>query len=612
MTQRWYTSFFSSEFWALARHEYTAARTNREVGYLNYVLRAFAPGRRVLDIGCGIGRHAIPLAALGYQVTGVDVSAWALAEAQTGAAMSNVNVTWRELDLLAAHSWADVPLVDAIVCIQSFGWGADVEQLTLLSRLRDRLAPGGILILDHSAAGTILRAYAPEATFEVDGATFELRRTFDPLTSRSQGEMVVRPAVGPVTRLHDDVRLYQPHEVSSLLQASGFNTIRADADFFPGQKPKLDTRYVQFIARNSDSSSARSTDSVVADGTNEWLDLRWSPDEAEYVRPALTRGWEPFSAILTEEVTDRARQYFLDDPYGARVAPALSRHFSCRIAPESVFVGCGATGLLRDLGALAGQGCVLQAPDGHPELAVVARRFGARIEFFDYTTDPDQFGDVIEARRPTIIVIDRPGVRGEIVDLDMIRDLSSAVARSGCILVVDETCANYAGPLASAVPLTAQTDNLVVVRSMSKGYCCGGLRFGYAIVSLPITGQVRAVATPLAASEMAITVALRLLEQGDVFGPLRQRIAYVKPVVVGSLEAAGLVVGEGDACLPWLTVPATEAVSDVLGDHRIVGKRFTYGAAPRARDLYRISVPLSAARVRAFMETFGRDTGGRS
>jgi hypothetical protein len=37
----------------------------------------------------------------------------------------------------------------------------------------------------------------------------------------------------------------------------------------------------------------------------------------------------------------------------------------------------------------------------------------------------------------------------------------------------------FDGGCASCVPAVAEHDNLVVVRSMSKGYCCGGLRVGF-------------------------------------------------------------------------------------------------------------------------------------
>ncbi|MCB0125992.1 MAG: class I SAM-dependent methyltransferase [Caldilineaceae bacterium] len=41
-----------------------------------------ASGGRILDVGCGTGRHAVELARRGYQVTGLDFSAGMLAEAQ--------------------------------------------------------------------------------------------------------------------------------------------------------------------------------------------------------------------------------------------------------------------------------------------------------------------------------------------------------------------------------------------------------------------------------------------------------------------------------------------------------------------------------------------------
>jgi 2-polyprenyl-3-methyl-5-hydroxy-6-metoxy-1,4-benzoquinol methylase len=39
-------------------------------------------GESILDVGCGIGRHALPLAQRGYRVTGVDISQGTLAQAR--------------------------------------------------------------------------------------------------------------------------------------------------------------------------------------------------------------------------------------------------------------------------------------------------------------------------------------------------------------------------------------------------------------------------------------------------------------------------------------------------------------------------------------------------
>ena len=58
----------------------------------------FDASARILDCACGIGTQVIGLAALGYDVTGSDLSAGALAEARHRAAERKVNIRFKQAD----------------------------------------------------------------------------------------------------------------------------------------------------------------------------------------------------------------------------------------------------------------------------------------------------------------------------------------------------------------------------------------------------------------------------------------------------------------------------------------------------------------------------------
>jgi histidinol-phosphate/aromatic aminotransferase/cobyric acid decarboxylase-like protein/SAM-dependent methyltransferase len=556
---------------------------------------------RVLDLGCGMGRHAIALAGAGYRVTGIDVSEWALGRARAAAAEAGVHVDWRRLDLLKAQPW-ELPAADAAICVQAFGWGDDAEQLRMLRVLHSCLGPEGLLILDHSSVTAILLAYVPAADVEIEGKRFRFRRKFVPLTGRSGGELHVRCADGGASQVHDDIRLYQPYEVQRLLTAGGFEVERVDAEFRAGDRPGPDTRYVQFVARRA----GRPDMPARRQGTVTALDLSWAPDEADYIQVALGRAWSR-GMELTD---DQLRRYALEDPFGERIASRLASHFECPIEPPTVCVGAGATGILRDLGTLAGPGRVIQSPLGHPALAASARRLGSEILFTGAVSDPQRLAAALENRR-AVVVIDRPGIEGDLCDLSLVEQLAAVTAWAGAILVVDETCANYVGSRLSAARLTSRTANLVVVRSMSKGYCCGGLRVGFAVSSPGVAGEVREVATPLATSEFSLTAALCLLAQGDIFGPLRQRVAQMKPLMVAGLARLGIEVQAGDPRLPWVTSAATESTKTALSKHGVIAKLLQYPVGgPYPHELLRLSVPLSEARARAFLAAVTPSSAG--
>jgi SAM-dependent methyltransferase len=95
---------------------------------------------RGLDLGTGEGRHAVWLAALGWQVTAVDFSAVGIERARQGAAEVGVEVDWVVADV---RDWQ--PAAGAgfdLVLVSYLKLGEDV-----LARARDWLAPGGALVV---------------------------------------------------------------------------------------------------------------------------------------------------------------------------------------------------------------------------------------------------------------------------------------------------------------------------------------------------------------------------------------------------------------------------------------------------------------------------------
>ncbi|MET7981771.1 aminotransferase class I/II-fold pyridoxal phosphate-dependent enzyme [Streptomyces sp. NPDC005281] len=612
----WYLTFFGEDFWAVADHEYTAERTAAEAGYLAAVLDASAPGRRVLDLGCGTGRHAVSLAARGFSVTGVDAGAWALERAQVEAVAAGVRVDWLHLDLLRELLWP-VGEFDAVVCVQSFGWGSDDQQLRLLQEARRVLVPGGLLVLDHSNVLAIAGDYVPEATFETEGLRADFRRTYRMASGRSTGEIEVRRGDAEPVVIHDDVRMYQPAEVSGLLTRAGFAVERVDADFAVGREPAPTTRYVQFLARNRGSGTAAITAWDRAGETRSpALDLRWSPDEIDFVRPSVDVAFR--SAYDDGGLAELARAYSLSDPYAADLAaPVLSAHFGLELAPDMVTAGAGATGLLHACAALAVPGPVLHVTGGHPDLPRWAARLGAET----ITTRFEDLAADLDRHTPSVLVLDRPTITGDLFGRKRLEEITEAARACGTTVVLDEAYAVYAGPGASCVPAVAEHPNLIVLRSMSKGYCCGGLRAGFAFAATELTRRLREIAPPLGVGGAGLAVALRLLEQGDIFAALRARIAEVKPVVAWTLRRTGLKVTEGADCLPWVTVEGERAASamwekrgvrvkEIGASGAVVG---AFGGGPGVGPdspgrghgpLCKVAVPLSEVRLNAFREAF--------
>ncbi|MFE4818616.1 class I SAM-dependent methyltransferase [Streptomyces sp. NPDC056704] len=101
-------------------------------------------GVKVMDFGCGDGRVAIPMAALGYEVTAVDSSQRMLDRlAERAPDLATVPAA---ADGIAAHLGRRK--MDAVYCLAVLIHHSYADCLDIIGRLRAATKLGGILVLD--------------------------------------------------------------------------------------------------------------------------------------------------------------------------------------------------------------------------------------------------------------------------------------------------------------------------------------------------------------------------------------------------------------------------------------------------------------------------------
>jgi 2-polyprenyl-6-hydroxyphenyl methylase/3-demethylubiquinone-9 3-methyltransferase len=133
-------------------------------------------GKAVLDVGCGAGLLAEPLARLGAKVTGIDASPEVIAVAREHAARQGLEIDYRAGDVQELEGQFD--LVTAMEVVEHVA-----EPAAFVRALAKRLAPGGLLIMstpNATAMSKLLMITVAEGIGHIPRGTHEFDRFIAP------------------------------------------------------------------------------------------------------------------------------------------------------------------------------------------------------------------------------------------------------------------------------------------------------------------------------------------------------------------------------------------------------------------------------------------------
>ncbi len=219
----WWERFFDAEMGEVMFPE-EAWRRAEELCDPLVELLGVEPGARILDLACGPGRFALPLARRGFRVVGLDLSSVYLKQGRAQAEEQGLSVEFIQGDMRAIPFEEEF---DAVVNLfTSFGYfEREEDHLKVLQEVRKSLKPGGRFLLEMANRdGTVRRFQAHDWHEFPDFLALEERR-FIPERDRIETRWVKIYPDGRRKEYLSSLRLFTLRELTELCSRAGLKVL---------------------------------------------------------------------------------------------------------------------------------------------------------------------------------------------------------------------------------------------------------------------------------------------------------------------------------------------------------------------------------------------------
>ncbi|MGK7893942.1 MAG: class I SAM-dependent methyltransferase [Xenococcus sp. (in: cyanobacteria)] len=221
--KQWYEELFENYAVKYDQEIYTQG-TIGECDFIEKEIN-YNKNSKILDIGCGTGRHSIELTKRGYQVMGVDLSASALKHAQEKALAKNLSINFQKHDARNLPFSEEFDLA-IMICEGAFPlMETDEMNFQILQNAANALKSNGKFIfttlnglfpLFHSVKD-FLNANIQEANTD--------DHSFDLMSFRDISTIHIEDDLGNEKNIKCNERYYVPSEITWLLKTLKFTTI---------------------------------------------------------------------------------------------------------------------------------------------------------------------------------------------------------------------------------------------------------------------------------------------------------------------------------------------------------------------------------------------------
>ena len=240
----WYKKAFGEIYPLIYAHRDDAGAAF-EIGGLQQLIGIRNTALRILDVGCGTGRHSSVLKEYGNFVVGLDFSHPLLRRAKKRKGLYG-RLIRGDMRYIPLNPYFDV----VVNLFTSFGYF--IEENENWSALREMcrvIRPGGCLVLDH-----INRDYLEKHLVESDSArgkshTLEQRRRIR--GNRIEKDITVLWDNGSVDTIAETVRLYEPEEIAAHLTEYNMKNIRICGTFDGGPFSEQTSRMIILAEKES-------------------------------------------------------------------------------------------------------------------------------------------------------------------------------------------------------------------------------------------------------------------------------------------------------------------------------------------------------------------------